>query len=201
MADGITDRIYYNYQYAGLTVAVFFLLLAPLLWTSWPHPLLCVFLQLPAYFIHQVEEYYHDRFRLSMNRQLAHGSDALTKGAVLVINIAGVWGTDLLALYLCYFLRPGLGLIAIYLALVNATVHILFTLITRSYNPGLYTALLLLLPGSVSGLVNFARSGSATTADHIWGISIALAIHIMIAIHIYRRVRLVNHPTSLAPLY
>ena len=192
MTETTKDRIYYNYQYAGLTVAAFFLLLAPLLWPFWPHALFWVFLQLPAYFGHQVEEYFHDRFRLGINHELARGNDALTKGAALFINIAGVWGTDLFALYLCAFVRPGLGLIAIYLALVNGAVHIIVTLVSRAYNPGLVTALLLLIPFGTFGLLAFVGTHQATTSDHVWGLGVALAVHIMIAIHVYRRVALIN---------
>ena len=190
MTEATKNRVYDNFQYAGLTVGAFLILLTPLLWTSWPSTLLIVFLQLPAYFGHQVEEYLHDRFRLGLNQELAQGKEVLTKDAALFVNVVGVWVTDLIALYLANFVRPGLGLIAMYLALVNGTVHIVFSLVTRAYNPGLYTAVLLLIPGGAFGLWVFARSGQATTSDHIWSFSAALAIHVMIAIHIYRRLQL-----------
>ena len=190
MNEATKNRIYYNFQYAGLTVGAFLILLTPLLWKSWPSTLLIVFLQLPTYFGHQVEEYLDDRFRLDLNGELAQGKEVLTKGAALLVNVVGVWVTDLIALYLANFVRPGLGLIAIYMALVNGTVHTIVSLITRAYNPGLYTAVLLLMPGGAVGLWVFARSGQATISDHIWSFSVALAIHVMIAIHIYRRVQL-----------
>ena len=124
---------------------------------------------------------------MGLNRELALGEDLLTKEAALFVNVAGVWGTDLIALYLAAFVRPGLGLIEMYQALVNATVHVIFTLVTRAYNPGLYTALLLLIPGGALGLWVFARSGQAAASDHIRSIGVALIIYSMIATHIYRR--------------
>ena len=192
MNQTIRDRIYYNYQYAGLTVGVFLILLVPVLWAPWPHTLLLVLLQLPAYFGHQTEEYFKDKFRLGMNEELAQGREVLTKDAVLFINIVGVWGTDLIALYLSAFVRPGLGLIAMYLALVNATVHVGVTLVTRAYNPGLYTALVLLLPNGALGLWLFVRSGQASTSDHLWSLGVGIVIHVLIGIHIYRRVTIVR---------
>ena len=150
MTESIETRVYSNWFYAGATVAAFLVAMVPLLWRSWPGTLLIVFLQLPVYMVHQVEEYYRDRFRIALNNGVAGGRDALTPGFALLVNLGGVWTVDLISLYLAYFVRPGLGLIAIYLAVVNAFVHIVIGMVQRAYNPGLVTALVLLLPaGSI----------------------------------------------------
>ncbi len=172
--------IYANWQYAGLCSALFLCAILPLLWKSWNATLLILFLQLPLYLVHQVEEHVGDRFRLYINQQLAGGRDALTPPAVLVINLGGVWLLDLTALYLAYFVRPGLGLIAVYMALVNALVHVLGVILKRSYNPGAVTAVLLLLPGGLLGLWIFARGAQATRGDHILGLAVAIAVHVAI---------------------
>ena len=99
---------------------------------------------------------------------------------------------DLISLYLAYFVRPGLGLIAIYLAVVNACVHVVSGMVQRAYNPGLVTALVLLLPAGSVGLWVMRQAQQATASDHMWGFGTALAIHVFIAIHIFRRVRLLR---------
>jgi hypothetical protein len=53
---------------------------------------------------------------------------------------------DLISLYLSFFVNPGFGLIAVYLAVVNAVVHLVAAVALRAYNPGLWTAILLFLP-------------------------------------------------------
>ena len=181
--------VYENWQYSGLCAALFLFALLPLLWSVWDAALLAVFLQLPVYMLHQVEEHTGDRFRLYINQQLAGGRDALTHNAVLVINLGGVWLLDLTALYLACFVHRGLGLIAIYLSLVNAVVHIAGAVAQRAYNPGTVTALLLLLPGALLGLWVFARSAQATREDHMVSLAVALAVHVAIVAWVGLRIR------------
>ena len=120
---------------------------------------------------------------------MAGGREALTTPAVVVINVGGVWIVDLLALYLAAFVRLGFGLIAIYLMLVNAFVHIVGGLAQRSYNPGLATAVLLFLPLGIYSLVVVSRTPGVTVADHIVGLGLAVLIHAAIAIHVKRRAK------------
>ena len=192
MSDTVQARIYQNWFYAGATAAVFLLAMLPLLWTVWQATLLVVFLQLPIYMLHQVEEYYRDRFRQSINQILGHGQEVLTPDFVLVVNLAGVWLVNLLALYLAYFVRPGLGLIAVYLALVNAFVHLAVAVVRRSYNPGLITAMLLLLPAGASGWWLLHQTHEATSVDHLWGLGVGVGVHALIGLHLARRLRLLK---------
>ena len=192
MSDTLQTRIYQNWFYAGATAAVFLLAMLPLLWTVWQATLLIVFVQLPIYMLHQVEEYYGDRFRQSLNIFLGGGREVLTPRFVLLVNLAGVWLVDLLALYLACFIRPGLGLIAIYLAIVNAFMHLAVAVIRRSYNPGLITAMILLLPAGLVGWQLLHQTHEATSADHVWGLGVALGVHALIAIHLFRRLRVLK---------
>jgi hypothetical protein len=185
-----------NWYYAGLTAAAFLLLMLPLLWTSWTLPLIVVFLQLPAYMVHQVEEHHQDCFRTFVNAHLAGGRDALTTPAVLVVNLLGVWGVDLAAIYLGYFLHVGLGLIAIYLALVNAVLHLAGSAVLRAYNPGVITALLLLLPLGGWGWWLLVRSEACTVWDHVFGLGIAIAIHLATILHVRYRTAKLSRATS-----
>jgi hypothetical protein len=180
--------LYTNWFYAGLTASLFLFAMAPLLWNVRSRSLLLVFLQLPIYMLHQVEEHYHDRFRLFFNEQFAAGRNALTPEAVLVSNLGGVWGVDLTALYLAHFVDPGLGLIAMYLAIVNAFAHIATAVLFRAYNPGLVTAILLLLPAGSAGWWILARDAQCMVYDHVWGIGIAVLIHIAIVLYVRRRI-------------
>src|SRR5690606_30897735 len=101
-----------NWVYAGLVAALFLLALAPLLATVLSLPLLAVYLHLPVYMLHQIEEHVRDRFRRFFNRWIGLGREVLTPGAVVLINVPGVWGVTLASLYLAAFVGIGLGLIA-----------------------------------------------------------------------------------------
>jgi hypothetical protein len=183
---GIRTWIYANWPYAGLTACLFLLLMTPLLWSSWSGAMLLVYLQLPLYMIHQVEEHHRDRFRAFVNRHMAGGRDALTTEGVVIINLGGVWAVDLVALYLAYFVRPGLGLIAVYLPIVNGLVHVAGWAGLREYNPGLVSAVTLLLPAGAAGWWLLVREG-CTMADHAWGLGVAIAIHVAIVVSVRRQ--------------
>ncbi|MGH2457794.1 MAG: HXXEE domain-containing protein, partial [Chloroflexota bacterium] len=125
-----------NWQYAGFVAGLFLLALVPLVAGVWGLGLLLVYLLLPIYMVHQLEEHAGDRFHRFVNIHLGHGRDVLTSDAIVVINIGLVWIVCLVALYLARFVDLGLGLIVVYLVLVNALVHILGAARQRAYNPG-----------------------------------------------------------------
>ena len=180
---------YRNWMYAGLVVAAFLLILLPILVADWSLALVATFIQLPAYLIHQVEEHAGDRFRRFINSRVAHAANALTTAAVVVINVPLVWGVDLAALYLARYAALGWGLIAIYLTLVNAIVHIVAAIGLRAYNPGLATAVLVFLPVSIWGIAVMAGTPGVTLIQHAVGLALALIVHVGLAAHVLRRAR------------
>src|SRR5258705_12417803 len=89
-----------NWMNAGFIAGLSLLAIVPLLLGSWSEPLLLIYLQLPVYMLHQLEEHDGDRFRQFVNEHIAGGLPALPTPAVVFINVPGVWGVNLLALYL-----------------------------------------------------------------------------------------------------
>jgi hypothetical protein len=159
-----------NWPYAGLTAGLFLLAILPLLWRAWPLTLLVVFLQLPIYMAHQVEEHHHDRFRTFVNDHLAHGRNALTTPAVVFINLVGV------------------GLIAIYLALVNALAHVAVAILLRAYNPGLITAILLLLPAGSIGWWIIVHNDHPSLSAHLQIAGLVILAHAAILLYVRYRI-------------
>lgn len=174
-------RLVINWVYGGFLAGILLLVLAPLFIRSWPAALAAAFFCLPAYMLHQYEEHDDDRFRAFMNRILAGGREVLTLLAVFIINVPGVWGIITLSLWLAARIHPGFTLIAVYLPLVNAIIHIGHAVSKRSYNPGLVTAIALFLPVCTWCLREIQQSGSGTLAMHTIGLASALAIHTVIA--------------------
>ena len=161
----------------------------PVIAGVWSLPLTLVFLQLPLYMLHQLEEHAGDRFRTYVNTQVAGVPDALTTEAVVVINVPLVWGVDLAVLYLARFVSLGLGLIAVYLSVVNALAHIAMAVRFRGYNPGLATAVVLFLPVGIWSLIVLSRAPGVTVGDHLLALAVAVLVHIGIAVHVFRRTR------------
>jgi Protein of unknown function with HXXEE motif len=186
-------RLCNNWVYGGFLAAVMLLALTPVLASGWSLALLLIWLQLPMYMLHQYEEHDGDRFRLFINANIGGGSEVLSPLAVFVINIGGVWGVDALAFGLAARVHVGLGLIAVYLSLINGVSHCLMTLAMRRYNPGLVTSILLFIPLGIATLWMMASTGELTPADHIIGFATALLVHAgIIALIVIRKRQLVR---------
>lgn len=180
------NRIILNWVYGGFMAGLLLLLLAPLLTVSWPAALTATFLLLPIYMLHQYEEHDHDRFRLFFNATMGKGKDVLSPTAVFVTNVPGVWGVITLSLYLAAG-NVGWALIAVYLVLVNALVHIIHAFVFRGYNPGLGTALALFIPFGGYALWQVQSAGGVTPTFHVVGLVTAIAIHAAILLHVRRQ--------------
>ncbi|MBD2327122.1 HXXEE domain-containing protein [Alkalinema sp. FACHB-956] len=192
------NRLVSFWVYGGALAAILLLLLSPLLARNWSMLMLATFLHLPIYMIHQLEEHDQDRFRTFFNQTICQGHDALSKTAVFVTNVPGVWLVITAALYAASAAHPGWCLVAVYLVLVNAFVHIAHAILFRRYNPGLGTALLLFLPLGCYTLWLVHHTQSATLLHHAAGVTSAVLIHLAILLHVQRRVRDLQRQQSIS---
>jgi hypothetical protein len=180
-------RLASNWVYGGFLAGILLLILAPLIVKGWPRAVTAVFLLLPAYMVHQYEEHDDDRFRRFVNQKMGDGRVGLSPMAVFVINVPVVWGVIALALYLAAAINAGLGLIAAYLVLVNGVVHAAPALVTRSYNPGLVTAVVIFLPLGIYSLLEIQAAGGGTAMNQAIGLAAAVGIHAAIVAYATRR--------------
>jgi len=187
------NRLCTNWVYGGFLAGLLLLALTPLLTAGWSAALLLVFLQLPIYMLHQYEEHDHDRFRHMVNELMGHGKEVLTPGAVFIINIPGVWGVNVLSIWLAAHCGIGWGLIGIYLTLVNGVAHIAQGFARRSYNPGLATSLLLFLPVGIWALATVISTHQVTELQQVVGLGSALLIHAAIIGHVKLQARRLAH--------
>ncbi len=151
------ERLIMHWVYGGALAGILLLIMFPLLTSSWSVPLTLTFFHLPMYMLHQYEEHDKDRFRIFFNETIGGGKEVLSPLAVFIINVPGVWGVIAIATYLAANINIGLGLIAVYLAVINGLVHIGHALLFKRYNPGLVTGQLsfCLLVCTVFGSSNF----------------------------------------------
>jgi hypothetical protein len=183
MFHNMTQRLINYWVYGGFLAAFLLLGLTPVFSGEWDFSLLLVFLQLPCYMLHQLEEHDNDRFRHFVNQILGGGKDILSKAAVFVINVPGVWGVNLLSILLAYEVNIGFGLIGIYLTIINAFVHIAQAIHLRRYNPGLITAVFLFLPVGGLALWKIILDG-VPLSFHLLGAGTAVAIHLAIIAYV-----------------
>jgi hypothetical protein len=182
-------RLIDNWVYGGFLAGFLILGLFAVIGREWSAAFWLVALQLPLYMLHQFEEHDADRFRLFVNRLMGDGRDILTKQAVFVINVPGVWGVNFAAVALAALVDLGFGLIAIWLTLVNGIVHVVQAAALRRYNPGLVTAILLFLPAGLAGVWVLHAAGHGPAGWQILGFAVAAAIHAAIIVHVRRRMK------------
>lgn len=187
--NAVTDWLIVRWNWPGAAAFCGFILLclSPVVWHSAGAAIFWVFLQLPLYMFHQLEEHAGDRFRNFTNATIGHGVEVLSRRATFVINSAGVWGVDLLALFLAVFVAPGWGLMAFYLPLVNSIGHIAQAVFLKKYNPGLVTAVFLFLPLAGFGLFAVTSSESVSLLMQASGLLVAIAVHAAIIVHVKRK--------------
>ena len=167
----------------SLFMALALLLLLPAGIPGGDGAVLLVYLASPIYMLHQVEEHLGDRFRSYVNKVVFGGVEALSTSDVLVINLPGVWGINLAALYAAHFAGAGWGLVAGYMILVNGVSHVAMALHLRGYNPGLVTAGLVFIPFGLASV--FLITGTAH--QHVLAFVIAVGIHAAIALRVRHR--------------
>lgn len=171
-------RLRDDWVYGGFLAALMLLALTPVLASGWSLALMLIWLQLPIYMVHQYEEHDGDRFRLFINAKIGGGREVLSRFGVVVINIGGVWGVDAVAFGLAARVHVGLGLIAVYLSLINGVSHCLMAIGMRCYNPGLVTSISLFLPLGIATLWMMTNAGELTPTDHMIGLTTALLVHV-----------------------
>lgn len=177
----------WNWPGAAAFCGMVLLLLSPLVWIIGGSAIFWVFVQMPLYMLHQLEEHAGDRFRDFTNTHIGGGVEVLSRPATFVINSVGVWGVDLLALYLAVFVAPGWGLMAVYLPLINCVGHIGQAVVMKKYNPGLVTAVLIFLPFAGFGLYSITQTTNVSWTMQAVGLFVAIGVHAAIIVHVKRK--------------
>jgi len=167
-------RIAANWVYGGAVSAVVLIALAPIVAAAVPASVVLVYLGLPIYMLHQLEEHDADRFRRFFNAILRPRRRGLTVGDVFVINILGVWVTFVAAILAAARADPGWGLVIAYALVVNGLIHVAAAVKFRRYNPGLATAVALFLP---VGAAQAFLLADASALQHGVGLAVVVAVH------------------------
>lgn len=167
----------WQWPYAGAVAALPLLVVFPILWSAEGLALALVFLQLPLYMLHQLEEHAGERYRLYVDGLLGGGREVLGRTMIFWVNALAVWALFLLVLLLAQYVDLGLGLIAIYVAGFNALTHLASAAATRGYGPGLWSAIALLLPGAAWGAYEVNRVAGPGLWVELLAVAVAVGLH------------------------
>jgi hypothetical protein len=179
----------WQWPYAGALAASFLLAFLPIVWSAAGLAGALIFVQLPIYLLHQLEEHGDDRFRRFVNARIGGGRELLSPGLTFGINLIAVWILFAVAFLLAYYVDPGLGLIAVYTTAVNAVVHMLAAAAGRAYNPGLITALALFVPLMIWAALEVGSSYDVSGAVQLLALGVAICGHLAIIAIVAVRLR------------
>jgi hypothetical protein len=174
----LVDR--WEWPYAAAFAACFLLALVPVVWSEAGVAAMLIYVQLPIYMLHQLEEHGGDRFRRYVNEILASGREALSRGATFAVNLLGVWVLIIASILLAYYVDPGLGLIGVYLTGVNAVVHLLVAAARREYNPGLLSAAAVFVPLTVWSAIEINDRYDVSAGINLLALGVAILGHLVI---------------------
>ncbi|MBV1706634.1 MAG: HXXEE domain-containing protein [Hyphomicrobiales bacterium] len=144
-------------------------------------------LHFPVYMVHQIEEHlWPGGFRTYVNREIFHSPDPeapASAEAIAFVNIVLV----LIPLMLGAIprqLQPGfvwIGLVMLAVSLVNSLAHTGLAIVRRQRNPGLVSAIFLLLPFSLWGLHVASQRLALGWPQYALLMLAALALHGLVA--------------------
>lgn len=185
------DALLYGWPWLALfagTILLAALLLAPRPAGAPPRlrdPAWLLLLGLPVYMLHQFEEHGRDifgrpyPFLASFCRVLGHpdlASCPADPAFLFAINVGAVW-IAFVSGALAGPQRAMVGAAALGVPLVNALMHLGPAIATRTYNPGVATAVLLLAPLAVLGLRGLFGAGLIDRPRIAAVVAVGLVLH------------------------
>ena len=176
-----------NWAIASLPIGILLLLLGPFIFKGVGFEAFLVFLLLPVYMFHQYEEHAHGEFKIFVNNFVGKGKEVLSDKTIFWINILAVWLVSLVGLYLSVYVSLAFGLAMGYLTVFNGFTHVVIGIVRRSYNPGLWTSLILFLPFGSFTLYAITRASQAGIIQHAVGLGFAILIHAILIVYIRKQ--------------
>ena len=140
-----------------------------------------IWLQVPIYMIHQFEEHaFPGHFKEFVNRNLFHVMQQdipLDETNLFWINIPFIGILFPFGAMLAQLVHPNIGMLVVFFAMFNATLHILFFFVFRKYNPGFLASLFLNYPSGIYLLMVAHQQGILNWQVSIMAFGVAFLGH------------------------
>lgn len=183
----------YLYQHWADSCLILCIAVTILLWSFsslMPRYLYLIWLQFPVYLLHQFEEHvYPGNFRAFVNKEIFHSQQInfpLSEAATFWINILAIWFLFPAGALLAQHVSPLFGVLLPVFGLFNATLHILFLIIKRRYNPGALVSIFLNYPTGIYTLYILNQYGFLTTLSVSYAFILTLITHAMLVLFVIR---------------
>ncbi|MEM9227658.1 MAG: HXXEE domain-containing protein, partial [Verrucomicrobiota bacterium] len=180
----LLDKFINSWVYGGFLMSFVLLILLPVVSISYSTAFALVYLLLPLYQWHQLEEHADGKFQAFVNNRFGKGKDILNRHAIFVINVFGVWVLYALVILLAGTVNIGFGLIAVYITLINGVSHLIQAFRYKAYNPGLITSVLLFFPFGLVAWWSVSKTAGVGVGFHLLGLLAAIGLHAGIVVYI-----------------
>ena len=178
-----------NWTHFCVPLAIFLIILSPLIYSNLGLIFFLLFLSLPLYMIHQFEEHRNDNYKTYLNNHFGKGRQVLSDNDLFTINVIIIWGILIIVFYLQFLTTKPYGLIIIYLMLVNGITHIISALKQKVLSSGFWTALFLFIPYSIITLYIFITDVRPSILFQLLGIAVVLVIHWLIIHYMQMKIK------------
>ena len=181
------NYLYKNWQYMTLPIAAYMLVLLLCNLHSMSWIVFLIWLQVPIYMIHQFEEHaFPGGFKDFVNRNLFHITRQdvpLDDTNVFWINIPFIGILFPFGAAFAQLIDPSIGMLVVFFAMFNATLHILWLIAFRKYNPGVLASIFLNYPSGIYTLIVAHQLGILTWQWSLVAFSVALIGHLCIVVY------------------
>lgn len=153
-----------------------------------------IWLQFSVYLLHQFEEHaFPGGFKDFVNKRVFKVMDRdvpMDEAGVFWVNIPAIWLLFPIVAVLAQNYNLSIGVILPYFGLFNATLHILFLIKDRKYNPGVLVSIFLNYPTGIYTLVVMYHFHLLTLAANLYAFAISFLAHIAMIIYALVRYKL-----------
>lgn len=188
MIKALLKYLYSNWAYICLPLALYTTVILLSSSSVLSGVILLIWLQFPVYLMHQFEEHvYPGNFKEYANKQITktqHSDIPFNERNIFWINIIAIWVLFPLCAVLAQNYALKIGALPVYLSLFNATLHILDSITTRAYTPGLIVSIFLNYPFGIYALYLMNKEHVLSLKTNIYAFLAALLIHIVIIVYI-----------------
>jgi hypothetical protein len=176
---GAMNNILYNWSKGIHLLALLSLTLVVLFVPKDNMALFLVWMQIPVYYLHELEEYHLPGGWDTLMNKTVTGRETpimpfIAKSS-FVINVGLIWILFPIATLLATFVDIRFGLYPVFFSLIAVFPH--FGIFMRKgYNPGVLTSLLLNLPTTIGALYYLNTENYINKIDNLWGFLFAFAV-------------------------
>lgn len=153
--------------------------------------LFLVWMQFPFYLVHEFEEHvYPGKFKTFFNQIILDSNRIdfpLSTANVFWINILAIWFLFPIVALLTQHISPIYGVLLPMVSILNASLHIIFAIVKRKYNPGLLTSIFLLYPTSIYTFYILYQSHLLQWANTVYSFLFAFLAHALIVVLVLRK--------------